>query len=341
DYFNTDYNENCWYNPDVFSTPENISHNHGFEFQTHFVMTDDGYFLTIFRVQDKFSSFKKQPILLHHGIISSAVGFMTSGDRSLAFYLARNGYDMWLANHRGNTYSLGHSHLKTSDPKYWNFSFHEIGLYDLPATMEYITKKTGNFRKIIYVGHSMGCTVCFIYTSLKKDHAEKYLKGFIALSPATAMKYFRSDFRPLLPILNKLIEDVMVTLSYHPARTSLKCIAHFLQLMMVGKFQHYDYGWKENLNKYNSVVPPEYPLSDITIPVHMFYGLNDNLVSYQDVLWVFNELTTPEKSIDVVPKNRKIKFNHVNFLLSKHIEFYLYKPLMKIIKALEIRNTSK
>ncbi len=36
---------------------------------------------------------------------------------------------------------------------YWNFTVHELALYDVPAHVDYILEET-NFTQVIYVGHS-------------------------------------------------------------------------------------------------------------------------------------------------------------------------------------------
>lgn len=38
-----------------------------------------------------------------------------------AYVLCDNGYDVWLPNARGNTYSKGHKHYSTKDREYWDF----------------------------------------------------------------------------------------------------------------------------------------------------------------------------------------------------------------------------
>ena len=59
-----------------------------------------------------------------------------------AFVAARAGYDVWLGNSRGNTFSQGHVTLDRDkdEEKYWNFDWHEMGLFDIPATLDYITE---------------------------------------------------------------------------------------------------------------------------------------------------------------------------------------------------------
>ena len=61
--------------------------------------------------------------------------------------LANAGYDVWLGNNRGNYYSREHTSLHHDGDdeerkEYWDFSFHEMAEYDIPATLDYILTKT-------------------------------------------------------------------------------------------------------------------------------------------------------------------------------------------------------
>ena len=55
------------------------------------------------------------------------------------------GYDVWLGNTRGNRYSHGHVSLDPAVDKaeYWDYDWHEAGLYDVPAEIEFILDYTG------------------------------------------------------------------------------------------------------------------------------------------------------------------------------------------------------
>jgi predicted alpha/beta hydrolase len=47
-----------------------------------------------------------------------------------------------------------------TDDTYWDFGWQEMGIYDIPATFDYIAEVNGH-REIAYIGHSMGTTQMF------------------------------------------------------------------------------------------------------------------------------------------------------------------------------------
>ena len=85
----------------------------------------------------------------------------------LIFYL---GYDVWMVNTRGNTYSKNHTTFDTcSDcPDFWSFGFHEGGTKDFPAIIDYVLETTGE-QDLFYVGHSMGTTQYLVKGFSKSD----------------------------------------------------------------------------------------------------------------------------------------------------------------------------
>jgi hypothetical protein len=56
-------------------------------------------------------------------------------DQSLAFILADAGFDVWLGNWRGNTYSMQNIHYNPSDAAFWDWTWDEMAKYDLPCTL--------------------------------------------------------------------------------------------------------------------------------------------------------------------------------------------------------------
>jgi lysosomal acid lipase/cholesteryl ester hydrolase len=101
-----------------------------------------------------------QPVLLQHGIEDSSYEWITnSNDKAPAFMLAREGYDVWLGNNRGNGFSEKHVKYSKNQKEFWEFDFEEMGLYDVPAEIDYLLKTNGRSDKIAaYIGHSEGTT---------------------------------------------------------------------------------------------------------------------------------------------------------------------------------------
>ena len=138
-------------------------------------------------------------LLVHPLLGSSADWVINGGNQSLGFLLADAGFDVWLANVRGNTYSRNHTSLSPETSAFWNFrfviftlyrrygnwylSFNEIVRYDLPAMMDHIVSVTGQ-AKLYYIGHSQGTAMGF--AGFSSNHTlGAMVKRFYALAPIT------------------------------------------------------------------------------------------------------------------------------------------------------------
>ncbi|KAG7313435.1 hypothetical protein JYU34_000560 [Plutella xylostella] len=154
----------------VYMTAPQLITYHRRRVETHTVTTTDGYFLTLHRIPspDKINStqpLKDQTVLLHHGLLGSSADWILNGpNKSLAYMLSDLGCDVWMANARGNYYSRGHV-FKKSSPAYWNFTFKEIGQYDLSSEIDYIFGMKKNLKKINLIGHSMGASAILVLLS--------------------------------------------------------------------------------------------------------------------------------------------------------------------------------
>ena len=78
-----------------------------------------------------------------HGLLSSSDVFIINDEnKALAFVLANRGYDVWLGNNRGNKHARHHIKYSPDDIAFWDFTFEEMAIYDLPAAFNYINCHT-------------------------------------------------------------------------------------------------------------------------------------------------------------------------------------------------------
>ncbi|CAH1378797.1 hypothetical protein MTP99_002594 [Tenebrio molitor] len=177
------FSSKCYYNPDVLSTVPVMTERHEYDQETHSAITDDGYILNVFRITSKNQKPTKSPVFVQHGIATNSGPWVDIGNRSLAFRLADEGYDVWLGNVRGSTYSNAHEELNVNIPKYWEFNLDTIAQKDIKTQLQLVADQTGRAGDIIYIGHSMGTTLGFMHASENPGKKQGLIKGLIALAP--------------------------------------------------------------------------------------------------------------------------------------------------------------
>lgn len=115
---------------------------------------------------------EKPVVLLMPCLMGTSAHFLCVGKKSLGFRFSNEGYDVWMGNPRGSRYCKSHDSLDPKKKEFWNFTFHEIGVLDLPAIIDYILTKTKQ-EKLSYVGHSQGAAVFFILMAEKPEYNNK------------------------------------------------------------------------------------------------------------------------------------------------------------------------
>jgi len=158
-------------------TPALIRSN-GYPAEEHWTVTEDGYILALHRIphgKGADPAGQRPVIFVQHGLLcSSADWVVASPAKGLGYILADAGYDVWLGNYRGNTYSRNHTVLDPEHSRsgFWDFTWDEMAKFDLPAMIEYVLETTGE-QELFYAGHSMGTTAFMAMHHYRPDIGEK------------------------------------------------------------------------------------------------------------------------------------------------------------------------
>jgi len=209
-----------------------IVRHYNYHCEIHHVTTKDGYILEMHRIpysKNNKSSSTKGPVYLQHGLVDSSFTWVANKpDKSLAYMLSDDGFDVWLGNERGNTYSRGHINLHLDDEAYWDFSFDEFIKYDLPAQVDKILDTTG-YTKLGYVGHSQGTMIGFGGFSSNKILASK-IRVFAALAPVTHLGHMYGLLKIIASgswLAEKIVKTIGIK-NFAPTSWVIKAVARIL-----------------------------------------------------------------------------------------------------------------
>lgn len=169
---------------------------YGYRAETHTVHTPDGVKLFVHRIPcgrsgcaapaaGSRSPPKPRPaVLLQHGLMDASSTFVINfPSGSLGFLLADAGFDVWLGNNRGNTYS------EVPDTNVgWDFTFDEMAQFDVPAMLGYIRNVTG-LPSVGVVGHSQGTSQMFAALARHGQPLQSQVNLFVALAPVTFVQH--------------------------------------------------------------------------------------------------------------------------------------------------------
>ncbi|TDG97635.1 hypothetical protein EPR50_G00209890 [Perca flavescens] len=329
----------------------------GYPAEEHEVLTEDGYILTVNRIPQglKHTTGVRPVVFLQHGLLAAGSNWITNPpDTSLGFVLAHHGYDVWIGNSRGNTWSRRHQTLSPDHEDFWRFSYDEMALKDLPAVINYILKVTGQ-DQIYYIGHSQGTTIAFIAFSTLPELASK-IKMFIGLAPVATVAFTSSAMTKLSVLPDFLITDLFGRRDFLPQSHVIEWFAEHVCAKLVlselvcgniffilcgfdvtnlnmavhgGKLMAFDFGAAENMKHYNQSTPPLYRVQDMKVPTALFSGGQDTLADPKDMAILLTQVP------NLVFHKHIEHWEHLDFIWGLDAPKQMFPSILKLLQQQE------
>ncbi|KAM7072816.1 lipase member J isoform 1-T1 [Molossus nigricans] len=287
-------------NPETNMNISQIISYWGYPDEEYDIVTEDGYILGLYRIP---------------------YGKIKSDNNSDA------GYDVWMGNSRGTIWSRKHLYLKSNSKEFWAFSFDEMAKYDLPASIEFIVKQTGQ-EKIFYVGYSQGTTIAFITFSTIPKIAER-IKIHFALAPVFSVKYVKSPLIKMAYKWKSLIKVLFGNKDFLPNSPFTRIIGSklcpqkiFVKICSRILFMMCGYDQK-NLNM---TTAPLYNVTNMNVSTATWNGANDLLADPEDVNILLSEIRNHiyHKTIS--------HYSHIDFLFGLDVYHQVYREIIDIIQ---------
>ncbi|PWO00086.1 alpha/beta-hydrolase [Tilletiopsis washingtonensis] len=231
--------------------PQYYSEFWGYRCDEHEIVTEGGWILKAHRISDpRRPGAAGYPVVLQHGILCNSSHFFMCEERSMAFWLVDQGYDVWVTNIRAN-FDAGHTEYDRWDPRFWAWGIKELA-FDLRDTVEFITGATGRPR-LAYIGHSQGSGSMYLALSpgICPEIGHK-ISSFTAIGPSvyagpvlrkfpfSIMRKFRSrKWWSLVFGIREFIPAISIAHKYLPAYL----FGHLAYVIFHFLFAFHDHNW--------------------------------------------------------------------------------------------------
>lgn len=245
------------------------------------VVTSDGHTLRLYRHRHETGgpgTPSKGAVLCLHGLGASHFNFDFPGTANIAGYLAKAGYDVYVASYRGDTDSARPAGKKRAQ---WNFD--DYVRLDLPALLDAVMAKSA-VRKVHLLGHSMGGLVAY---ALAAVHGQGKLASIIAMGSPVGFHEKTKVIRELL-----WLEPLLLRLPSLQVRILARMAAPFVALIGTARFMRQQYN-PQNVDAAYVAVGCWHALSNISRGLLLQFvdwirndrfGSMDGAVDYRDGL---------------------------------------------------------
>ncbi|EFA81642.1 hypothetical protein PPL_05635 [Heterostelium album PN500] len=204
----------------------------GYPEEDHHVVTPDGFIrIPAGRYKanpNPYGANGKAAIVLQHGVEDIGTSWVIQENvyQSFGFILADAGFDVWISNVRGTTYSNSSINTNPSEKAFWAWSFDQMAEYDLPTILDYVRGVTNN-EQVGYVGHSQGTTMGFI--GFANETIAAKINLFVALAPVVRVTHCQSALLDVLADFD--IVDILELLGEKAFLPDTPTLQHLLPII--------------------------------------------------------------------------------------------------------------
>lgn len=275
------------------------------QFESHFKTLEGGDKLHVKRI---YSDPKGEPVLLIHGFFENGMIFYTESGKGYAPFLARNGYDVFVADLRGR----GKSEPRIN--RHSDFGQQEFLSEEMPAFLELIRELKGD-RPVHWGAHSWGGVMLLAYLAVTDPMppvASLVLFGAKRRISVRNWQYYTSillgwRFIAPLAISWKGYLDA-ITFKMGADNESKRVFAETAYWVKEKEWRHWTTGWDFAAALQAKKLPP----------VLYFAGKKDKVLGHPtDVTLLANETGDQVKRIHLlsVENGHALDYGHINMLI--------------------------
>lgn len=332
---------------------------YGYPVETHSTVTSDGFTLNIVRVPYGTAgrgNGTRPVVFLQHGLEDScATWFIGTPQQALGYILADAGFDVWVGNSRGTTYSPPPNNN-------WDWSWDEMAAYDLPASLSLALNTTGA-ETLTYVGHSQGTMIMFAQGA--NPQVASMVNLFVALAPVAYLSHTSAPLLHTIANVPKLdffinlfglqefnaksIPQKLCALVPHVCDLTICMMAgcegglttamtvqlaeHFPDLTSWRNLEHYEEAIKNN--RFNRFKGSDYDLEGWAVKSVLFFGGRDTLADPTDV-----EQLLPRLPKSLVETQYMPTYGHSSFVWNSEAKDEIYPEIVALAKAVAPKSAS-
>ena len=344
--------------------------------ETFYFDTEDGWRLAIHHYPAKKLLRKNDnrlPIVLCHGLGYNSNFWVLDEKINFARYLSDRGYDVWVLSLRGSGLSTkpGLSIVKnimdvrrgelrniSFRPSQLNWNIDQYSNYDIPATLDFVTKQTGK-DQVVWIGHSLGGMIMYAYLTQNKGDKvasvvtigspiiepqplnlilyeflrnKALFKAFLVINTRTGASgiapFHRFITTPDAVLLynsdNIASETVDKVLKNVVEDIPLGVVDQVMEMLRSGEFKSFD-----KSISYTDL------MGNITTPVMMCCGKADNLAPPESVRYAYQNVSSEDKQFAQFGRadGYKNDYGHNDLVIGKDARKDVYPNILQWLKT--------